>query len=66
MSTVTSQLNVLVVLKIAVKSVVSHFNTVLLRFVSDNSVQKSGFHVDFAKGLFLNIRLQLSLMCTFT
>lgn len=33
------------------ESVVSVGNTVLLRFTSDSSVQKSGFHVDFVKEL---------------
>ncbi|VDM95878.1 unnamed protein product [Thelazia callipaeda] len=35
--------------RIITKSIVSHFNTILLHFVSDSSVQKAGFHIDFAK-----------------
>uniref|UniRef100_A0A8R1TTG2 Metalloendopeptidase n=1 Tax=Onchocerca volvulus TaxID=6282 RepID=A0A8R1TTG2_ONCVO len=35
--------------QIVTKSFVSHFNTALLLFISDSSVQKEGFHISFTK-----------------
>ncbi|VDO30582.1 unnamed protein product [Brugia timori] len=35
--------------QIVTKTLVSHFNTALLLFISDSSVQKEGFHINFVK-----------------
>uniref|UniRef100_A0A183VCE0 Tolloid n=2 Tax=Toxocara canis TaxID=6265 RepID=A0A183VCE0_TOXCA len=38
--------------QVTAESVISNSNVVLVRFVSDSSVQKSGFHIDFVRGSF--------------
>lgn len=46
-------------LQIVTKSLVSHFNTALLLFISDSSVQKEGFHISFTKGMFSFLKSNL-------